>query len=85
MNAVNTVALCPDPERMMAKLADEMKIISKSAAYKTVDEKLVILEAMYKSHMYVEGTFEAQKSLMGGEEIYFKGYICGLRYEYHVL
>jgi len=85
MNAVNRVALCPDPERMMANLACEMKIISRSSVYASAEEKLQILEAHFKSHMYIVGNFKAQKSLMGGDEILFTGHVCSLWYEYRVL
>jgi hypothetical protein len=61
-------------ESMTRQLIDMIQILS--GTRKTAEEILAVMQAEYRSHMFVIGEFSLHKNIWGIEEIHFVGRVC---------
>lgn len=82
MNAMTEIVVCP--ERMLTRLCEDMKFIVSTSIYSSTRERLEALNALYGTHLYVQGIFSAEKNALGAEEFFFAGSLCGSKHNVRI-
>lgn len=82
MNAMTQSVVCP--ERILVGLTEEMKFVAKTTIYNSSEARVEALYAQYKNHMFIQGTFSSEKNLLGGDELFFHGKICGTKHSVRI-
>jgi hypothetical protein len=73
MNAVGrTVAI--DVEKLTSSLREKIRQVLESSLYASQEERRSALEAEYKAHMYIRGTFSVEDGTAK-----FSGEVAGLK------